>query len=494
MKMNGDIMLLLPVLLPVLAGILLPLLPVLQEKKPRQIYVAAVLVLNLAFFVSQIIGEDKNLLLFQLTDALPVVFQVDGLSRLFGGIVSVMWLASGIFSFEYMNHEKNHTRYYSFFLISLGVLIGLGFAGNYLTMYFFFELMTLLTMPLVLHSGTKEAIAAGIKYMLYSIFGASMGLLGLFFLSRYGTTLAFVPGGVLDTGLVKGHEGLLLTVFFLVVVGFGAKAGMFPLHAWLPTAHPVAPAPASSVLSGVITKAGVLAIIRVIYYQAGVGFLAGTWVQTAWLILALITVFMGSMMAYKEKLLKKRLAYSTVSQVSYVLFGVFLMNATAMTGALLHVVFHSVIKDVLFLCAGAIIYKTQKVEVGQLRGIGKEMPVVMWCFTLVSLGLIGIPPLCGFVSKWYLAMGSLESGISVIDWLGPVILLISALLTAGYLFSITIKGFFPGEGYDYAALEKKEPSRFMTVPLVVLTTAAVLFGIYPKPLMDFIQTIVSTLL
>ncbi|MCI8513884.1 MAG: proton-conducting membrane transporter [Lachnospiraceae bacterium] len=492
--MNGNPMLLFPVLLPVLAGLALPLVPAFREKKPRRIYTAAVLGLNLVLFFGMAAGGGGELFLFSLTDALPVFFRTDGLALLFGGLVSVMWLASGIFSFEYMEHEKNHVRYYSFFLISLGVLLGLGFAGNYVTLYLFFELMTLLTMPLALHSGTKEAVAAGIKYVKYSIFGASLGLLGLFFLYHYGTTFTFVPGGVLDMSRVAGHEGMLRIVFFLVVAGFGAKAGMFPLHAWLPTAHPVAPAPASAVLSGVITKAGVLAILRVIYYQVGVEFLFGTWVQTAWLILALITVFMGSMMAYRENVLKKRLAYSTVSQVSYVLFGVFLMNQTAMTGALLHVVCHSVIKDVLFLCAGAIIYQTHKTEVGQLRGIGKEMPVVMWCFTLVSLALIGIPPLCGFISKWYLAMGSLESGISVIAWLGPVILLVSALLTAGYLFSITIAGFFPGADADYTALEKKEPSRFMTVPLVILTAAAVLLGVFPKPLLDFIQTIVSAVL
>ena len=167
-----------------------------------------------------------------------------------------------------------------------------------------------------------------------------------------------------------------------MILGFGAKAGLFPLHAWLPTAHPVAPAPASAVLSGVITKAGVIAIIRVIYYQFGAAFLRGTWMQTALLCTALVTIFMGSSMAYREKILKKRLAFSTVSQVSYILFGLFLMNTTAMTGSLLHVLCHSVVKDGLFLGAGAIIYKTGKTDVRELTGIGKEMPVVLWCLTL----------------------------------------------------------------------------------------------------------------
>lgn len=164
------------------------------------------------------------------------------------------------------------------------------------------------------------------------------------------------------------------------------------MHGWLPTAHPVAPAPASAVLSGVITKAGVLGIIRSVYYVAGPDMIKGTWVQYTWIILSILTIFMGSMMAYKEKVLKKRLAYSTVSQVSYILFGLSVMQPIAFVGALMHVIFHSLVKNTLFVSAGAIICKTGKTKVRQLVGIGKEMPVTMWCFTLVSLTLIGIPP------------------------------------------------------------------------------------------------------
>ena len=489
----GNFTLLILVLFPIICGLMVGFVPAFQNKKTRQLFTAGVLGLNLILVLLAVTGGEKALLVSNLTSQLSIYFKVDGMSRIFLGVVAVMWICSGVHSFEYMNHEKNHERYYSFFLLSLGALNGLGMAGNYMTMYLCFECMTLLTMPLALHSQTKEAIAAGIKYVMYSIFGASLGLLGLFFMCRYGTTLEFIPGGTLDAAKVAGNESLLRAIFFLVVVGFGAKAGMYPLHDWLPTAHPVAPAPASAVLSGVISKAGVLAIIRVIYYQLGVDFVKGTWVQIGWLILALITVFMGSMMAFKENVLKKRLAYSTVSQVSYILFGLFLMNEIAMQGALLHVLCHSIIKDVLFLAAGAIIYKTHKTDVRELRGIGKAMPITIWCFTIVSLALIGIPPLCGFFSKWYLAVGALESNIPVISYFGPVVLLISAILTAGYLFSITVKGFIPGADYDYTSLEKKEPSLFMTVPMLVLTAAAVLIGVYPKPFMDLINTVVSVL-
>ena len=277
----------------------------------------------------------------------------------------------------------------------------------------------------------------------------------------------------------------------VMLIGFGVKAGMFPMHAWLPTAHPAAPAPASAILSAVIVKAGILAIVRVVYYIFGASFLKGTWVQTVWMILSLVTVFMGSMLAYREPVLKKRLAYSTVSQLSYILFGLAVMNAGSVTGWLLHVLSHGFIKAALFLCAGAIIYTTGKTRVEQLRGIGKEMPLLMWCFTIVSLGLTGIPPTGGFISKWYLAQGALSSGIYGFDWIGPVVLLVSALLTAGYLLPISIQGFFPGLDYDYGTFQKKEPSLFMIIPVLILTVLSVLIGLFPGWTVNYLTQIIE---
>ena len=217
----------------------------------------------------------------------------------------------------------------------------------------------------------------------------------------------------------------------------------------------------------------------------------GTWVQTAWLTLALLTVFMGSMLAYREKIMKKRLAYSTVSQISYILFGLALLQPTAMIGSLLHFVFHACIKSCLFLSAGAIIYKTGKTNVDELTGIGKQMPITIWCYTFASMALIGIPPASGFISKWYLANGALASGIETFVWLGPVVLLISALLTAGYLLPITIHGFLPGAGTTW---EKQEPAWTMLVPLFVLAAASLLLGLFPNTLAAFLQNIVQTVL
>lgn len=319
-----------------------------------------------------------------------------------------------------------------------------------------------------------------------------MALFGIYFIWKNSDTLTFTAGGVLNAS-AAGQSGILFVAAFVMLIGFGVKAGMFPMHAWLPAAHPVAPAPASAALSAVIVKAGVLAIVRIVYYVFGTSFLRGTWVQTAWLVLTLTTVFMGSMLAYREPLLKKRLAYSTVSQISYILFGLAMMNASSVTGGLLHVLAHGLIKATLFLVAGAVIYMTGRTRVDELRGIGKEMPLTMWCCTIVSLGLIGIPPTGGFISKWYLAVGSLNSGIPVFRWLGPTILLVSALLTAGYLLPLTVQGFLPGVDYDYAHLKKQEPSLWMTVPIVIMTVLSVLIGLFPGVIVDWIMNAVQVI-
>ena len=295
------------------------------------------------------------------------------------------------------------------------------------------------------------------------------------------------------------HGGILLVAVMLMLVGFGAKAGMFPLHAWLPAAHPVAPSPASAVLSGVIVKSGVLAVIRVIYYIVGPDFLRGTWVQYSWMALALITVFMGSLLAYREPVLKKRLAYSTVSQVSYILFGLAVLSPAGFTGAMLHVVFHGVIKAGLFLTAGIFLVCCGKTRVEELVGIGRRMPVVLWCWTLLSLALIGIPPANGFVSKWYLAQGALEAGLGVWGYVGAAVLLLSALLTAGYLLPIVTRGFFPGEDGDCepesaAGAECKEPGVVMLIPLLILAALSLGMGLLPGFFTEYIGRIAALIL
>jgi len=443
---------------------------------------------------------DNVFVLLQLTDKLSIAWGTDLLAGAFALLVTVMWITVAVFAVKYAEHLEDRPRFWLFYVLTYIMLISLAFAENYLTMYLSFEFMALLSMPLVLHEGTPEAIAGAKKYLFYSVFGATLGLMGFIFMGVYGTTLSFVPGGALDPAKLAGHEELLRSIAFLAIVGFGAKAGMFPLHAWLPTAHPVAPAPVSALLSGVITKSGVLCIIRVLFYQFGRSFLEGSWVQIALTVLALITIVLGSTMAYTENVLKKRFAYSTVSQVSYVLFGVFTMNSAAMTGALLHALYHSILKDTLFLSAGSIIFNTHKTRVEDLQGMGRKLPFTFGALTIASLGLVGIPPFAGFLSKWYLAQGSLSEGIPVFSWLGPAVLLLSALLTAGYLFPIVIDGFFkPSQGEDGASghgehkAERIKESPLMWVPLVFLALMAVVTGVFAQPIVDFFTEIVSAL-
>ncbi len=489
-EMNQLFYLILPVLVPAAAGIALLTGKGLREnRKARSTVLLLTLALEAALVLYALIRGGEAVL-WQLTDILCLKLRVDQVSILFAALTAFVWLAVGIYSVSYMSHEHNEHQFFGWYLIVLGVLIGLDFSGNLNTMYVFYELMTLTSLPLVLHERTHEAVMAGLKYLFYSVAGAFLALFGIFFLAGTAGSMEFVPGGVLESG-AAAQGGLFLAAVFCMLIGFGAKAGMFPLHGWLPTAHPAAPAPASAVLSGVITKSGVLAVIRVVYFVVGPDQIRGTWVQNAWIFLTLLTVFMGSMLAYKEPVLKKRLAYSTVSQVSYVLFGLSVLEPTAFVGAMSHVVFHSLIKNGLFLCAGAVIVTTGWTRVKQTRGLGRIMPVTLGCYTVVSLALVGIPPLSGFVSKWYLAVGALQSGTGVWGFAGPAVLLVSALLTAGYLLPMTIQGYFPGDTFDDSEIRERglagrEPSAWMLIPIGVFAAGALLLGLFPGVLTGFL--------
>ena len=504
--MNG--LLLIPILLPAAAGAVLLLMPF-RSARAVSVFSMTVLSVSVGAALCLAWSGERSLTLFPLLKGIPVYFHIDDTGCFFVTVVSVVWLLAAVYSLVYMRHEGGEKRYFGFYLLLYGVLAGLDFSGNLVTMYLFYELMTIVSFPLVLHNGTREAIMAALKYLFYSMCGAYAGLFGIYFLNHYSVSLTFAAGGTLGAG-AAGHEGILLLAVFAMLVGFGAKAGMLPLHAWLPAAHPVAPSPAPAVLSGIIVKSGVLAMIRVVYYVTGPEFLRGTWVQYAWMGLALTTVFMGSLLAFREKVFKKRLAYSTVSQVSYILFGLSLLSETGLTGALIHVAGHAVIKSGLFLTAGVFLFQFGYTRVDQLTGIGKKMPVTLWCYTLFSLGLIGIPPTVGFISKWYLAEGALQLGgrfgalppsatvpagdIGIFSWLGPVVLLVSALLTAGYLLPVVTRGFFPGEDTETARPKSQEPSPCMLIPLLILAALTVLFGLFPGPVLSFVEKIAASVL
>ena len=476
-------------LLPALAALVLPFL---KTKQDKHRCVTAALALEAVLAANALFLPERELVLFSMTETLTIALKLDGISKLFMAIAAFGFLLVGLYAFRYLEHEEKDDRFFCFYLLSLAALMGMDFSRNLVTMYLFFEMITLLSMPLVLFDRTEEAVRGALKYLFYSVAGAFLALGCIFFLSRYCVSLEFVAGGNLDMEKAAGHETLLRIVVFLGVVGFGAKAGMYPLHGWLPTAHPVAPAPASAVLSGIIAKAGVLAIIRVIYFSVGADFLRGTWVQQTLLALALLTVFMGSMMAYREKVFKKRLAYSSVSQISYALVGLFFLTPQSALGGLLHVLFHAVIKVCLFLVAGSFIHNTGKHRVEEFVGFGKSMPKTLWGFTFAALALIGIPPASGFVSKWYLALGALDSGLGVYVWLAPVVLLISALLTAGYLLPITVSGFFPGK--DAVLPERNSEGGWaMVAPIWILAGLTLLLGLCAGQLVPILESLAASL-
>ena len=408
-----------------------------------------------------------------------------------------------------MKMEEREEAFFAFWFVSFGAVMAACMAGNLLTFYGCFELATLSSMPMVLHERTKEAVSAGLKYLFYSIGGALMGLLAIVALCYYSENAnAFAPGGILDGERIAGHESLLRNVTFIGILRFGAKAGMYPLHGWLPTAHPIAPAPASALLSGIIAKLGILAVIRLVFFSAGPDLLRGTWVQTAWMCLAMLTIFLGSMKAFREPVMKKRLAYSSISQISYIMLGLSLLSEGGFTGGLIHLAAHAVSKGTLFLCAGAFIYKLGRRKAAELRGVGRQMPVTMWCFLIASLSLVGIPPMGGFVSKWFLAVSAVGSGMGALAIVPPVILLISALLTAGYLLPVAVDAFFPGKAFlsgegDAAGmagdavqtqrLAKREPSALMTVPLLTLCAAALCVGLFGSFLAELLRGVAAGL-
>ncbi|MFI3325396.1 MAG: proton-conducting transporter membrane subunit [Clostridia bacterium] len=488
--MQGNIELIMPIALPIIGGLVVLLLKNLNKTKLMRVIFLAILGVSVVLSVTNCFLGDLYLNAGKLADGLDIIFKLDDVGRFFSMLTALIWLLTGIFSCEYFKHEERENQFFGSYLMTYGILMGIDYAGSILTLYVFYEAMTLVTVAFVIHSRTPQAVAASLKYLMYSLFGAFMGLIAIFFINVYGTTLEFTAGGVF--GDVSQYNDILLVVALLSILGFGTKAGMFPLHGWLPEAHPVAPGPASAVLSGIITKSGVIALIRVVYYIFGADFIRGTWVQYTWMTLALITVIMGSVMAFKQDNLKKRLAYSTVSQVSYVLFGLSLLNATAFVGALLHVTFHAILKVALFLVAGAIVYKTGNLSVKLLKGIGKKMPIAMVCFAVAALGLVGIPPVNGFVSKWYLATGAIAADITGFSVIGPICLLCSAIFTAAYLFPPVIDGFFMVEKDE--TIKKNDINFTMALPLIILAVLAVVTGVFSTPLVEFFSSIVNGLL
>lgn len=485
------LLLLLPILLPLIACIAISFI-----KDSKKVLFNGVILLSIVLLFATIVINsclnDSFVKLISFGKDLNFSFQVDGLSKFFSIAISFVYILITVYSFKYMDKQENLKRFYYFYLSTLSMLISLCYSANLLTMYICFEMVTLCSMPLVLHSLTKESINAAKKYLFYSLGGAFLALFGIVFLTYYSAgDTTFIFGGleVFKDGNFTGSIQLAHVAIFLLIIGFSCKAGMFPMNGWLPTAHSVAISNSSALLSGVITKAGIIAIIRVIYYIIGPKFILNSWVQYTFLAFACFSILLGSLLAFVEKNLKKRLAYSSVSQLSYILVGVGLLTTSSLNAALIHVITHMLCKVCLFLFAGAVIYKFDKKKVDELNGIGKIMPISTWSFTIASLGLIGIPFTIGFVSKYNLAISSLESSIVAFNYTILIVLFISALLTAAYLLPITFNGFFIKAKGDSNKYNEAKPTLY--IPMLILAVLIVVFGIFNQTFIEVISSIIN---
>jgi multicomponent Na+:H+ antiporter subunit D len=416
-------------------------------------------------------GEIIQLQLFSLLPNLSVSFRVDILSFSLALLASFVWLLVTVYSLEYMRHEHGCNRYYPVLIATLAGCIGIFLAGDFFTLFIFFELMSLISYVLVVHEETMEALRAGYKYLIMTIIGG----LALFF----GIVITFELGGSVSLNgplLIREPSPLALLAFIAYLIGFGMKAGMFPLHVWLPDAHPVAPSPASALLSGVMLKTGAYGLLRVVFHVFGGKMLLEAGWTTLLAALAIITILLGSAVALTQEDLKRRLAYSSIGQMGYILLGMTVINEKALLGDVFHIFSHAFMKSTLFLAAGAIILKTGKRKIKALSGVGRQMPFTLFAFSLAAISMMGIPPLSGFLSKWALSLGALDAGKPYY----VVVLLISSLLNGLYYLPIIISVFFgraEEEGHGPARINEAPPKMLVPVALLALTTF--LFGILP---------------
>lgn len=489
----NSLMILLTIFLPIFGGFILAFVPI----KNRKVYIVAAEIITIITavlaWVLIINPPESEIVLFRFLEKFDVAFKIDGASRVFAGLVSSLWPFATLYAMEYMEIETRHAHktlseksFFGMYTITFGVTLGISFAANIISLYVFYEMLTLVTVPLILFSLSKEAVNATRMYITYSLGGAAFAFIGIIFLVTYSGSITFNLGGVLDASMYAGRENLLRLIYIFAFFGFGVKAAVFPLNAWLPKAG-VAPTPVTALLHAVaVVKSGAFAILRLTYYCYGTGLLKDTFAQYVTMGFAMFTIVYGCSMAVKERHIKRRLAYSTVSNLSYIVFGITLMTPMGMTGAMTHMIFHGIMKIAAFFCAGAVIVKAEKTYVYELEGMGKRMPVVFAVFTVSSFSLMGVPGLCGFMSKWKLAEAAISLG-TVESIMGFGAILISAILTAIYMMQIVLRAYFPVE--EPTVTTKCDPTWKMLLPLCAFTVAMVVFGLYSTPLITFLEKV-----
>jgi len=481
-------LLLVPILLPIAGGAAWYFLGDRFLSQRRIIISAIVLVNSLITWALILFCDQESFHILNLIWDMDLVLRFDHLGRLFAGLIATLWPLTTFYAFGYMEHEHHRNLFFSFFVMTFGTTLGVAMAGNLLTLYCFYELLTLITVPLVMHSMTKEAIHAVRVYMAFSIGGATVAFLGIACLHALGVDLTFLPGSM---SVSNAPAGMLEAIYVCMFLGFGVKAAVFPLHKWLPMAA-VAPTPVTALLHAVaVVKSGVFAIMRLTFFCFDPEFLRGTWAQSAVMALALISSLFGSFMSLRCANWKRRLAYSTVSNLSYILFGVTVMTEAGLAAALMHMLCHAVIKILAFFCAGSVLCMTGRKFVLEMEGIGRKMPVTFITFFISSLALTGIPPFNGFFSKWALITSALETG-DLLAASGTVVLLISAFLTAMYMFPTAVHAFLPRRNAVVDLNGVREAPAVMWVPMAILAVMVIAMGLFAGPLQDLVALVAAT--
>ncbi len=484
----SSVCLVFPVLVPLLGGALMPLLR-LPDRQRNLFLEILTLAVSALTFLCVLNRPAESFILFHLTGNLEFALRLDGLGSVFACLIAALWPLATLYAFEYMRHEERTTSFFAFYTMTYGVTMGVALSANLVTMYLFYELLTLVSVYLVMHPMTKKALRASRIYLYYSIGGAAFAFLSLVFLIVYGNTTDFILGGVLNMEKIGDQVQMMLAVYVMAFLGFGVKAAIFPFQGWLPKAS-VAPTPVTALLHAVaVVKSGAFAVMRLTYYCFGADFVRGTWAHFLVMSIAMISIIYGSTMAVKETHFKRRLAYSTISNLSYVLLGVTMMSTAGLLAGLSHLVIHAIMKIGSFFCAGAVLHQSGKEYVDEMDGMGRRMPFVFAMFTLFSLSLTGIPLFGGFISKWNIAAAAMETAKEIpYAYAAVAVLLYSALMTAIYMFTVVVRAWFPSPGYDRTSIEGvTDPNWEMKLPLVLFAVAIVAIGLHAEPLISLLR-------
>ena len=456
-----------------------------RNRNLREFWTLLASILKFAIVISMVPlilkGNVIEYTIISLTPGIALQFRIDSLGMFFGVLASFLWIITSVYSIGYVRSLDEHaqTRYFFSFALCISATMGIAFAGNLLTLFIFYEILTVATWPLVYHKETKEAVMAGRKYLVYTLTGGMAIFFGTILIYSIAGTTDFSPGGFLSG---HGSANMLRFIFVILILGFGVKAAVMVLHEWLPSAM-IAPTPVSALLHAVaVVKAGVFGCLKVILYVFGPELLHEL---NLWLILAYFvsfTVIVSGMYALAQDNLKRRLAFSTINNLAIIIMGAAMLTPSGIKGAIFHMGGHGFMKITLFFVAGAIYVKTHKENISELDGIGRQMPLTMGAFAIGAMGIAGIPPVCGFISKWYMAMGTLEAH----EVFFLFVLLTSAMMDIAYFFPIIYNSFFK-KPKDNVVQRFNEAPMMMLVPLMITAIISIILGIFPNAFFNFLN-------